>query len=223
MKKYLFFILFLLITLNSTAFAYDIDLTKEGQYQKKIMEMGVNILNANRIESRAIFWFTSNKYPNAYANTAKVVVIYSGLLPFIEDDSELAGIMSHEIAHTVDFNQGFWRTMAMGWSPKKYEEKADKKAVDYMVKAGYDPVAFIVVMNKIGGQYNKDWGMSHPLTSKRLAYIYGYIYQKYPAYLADNAYRTNIYYQNFLLTSKKDREKIIRENQSLINVSNKKK
>ena len=34
------------------------------------------------------------------------------------------------------------------------------------------------------------------------------IFKKYPAYLVDNDYKTNIYYQNFILTSKKDREKI---------------
>ena len=37
----------------------------------------------------------------------------------------------------------------MGLNSKKYEEKADKRAVDYMVKAGYNPVAYITVGNKI--------------------------------------------------------------------------
>ena len=77
-----------------------------------------------------------------------------------------------------------------------------------MIKAGYDPVALITALNKFCGQSDSDFGMSHPLTSKRLAYIYEYIYQKYPAYLADNSYKNNIYYQNLLLTSRKDREKI---------------
>ena len=33
------------------------------------------------------------------------------------------------------------------------------------------------------------------------------IYKKYPEYLANNAYKDNIYYQNFLLTSQKNRAK----------------
>ena len=37
--------------------------------------------------------------------------------------------------------------------------------------------------------------------------IYEYIYKKYPEYLANNAYKGNIYYQNFLLTSKENRKK----------------
>jgi len=219
MKKIIFALLMFLFVSNSVAFAYDIDLMKEGQYQKKVMEMGFGILNANRIDKRVVFRYEKNKQANAFAaGSDKSVIVLSGLLPYMDDDSELAGILSHEIAHNMDYYEGFWRTMAMAWSPRKYEEKADKKAIDYMVKSGYDPVAFIVIMNKFAGQSQCG---SHPLTSKRLAYLYEYIYQKYPAYLAENQYKTNLYYQNFLLTSKKDREKI--RDRNLINVSNKTK
>jgi predicted Zn-dependent protease len=221
MKKILMALLLVLFVSNSFAWAYDIDLTRDGQYQKKVMEMGFGILNANRIDKRVVFRFEKNKQVNAMAYTDKSVVVLSGFLPYMEDDSELAGILSHEIAHAVDCYGGFWRIMAMTWSPKKYEIKADKKAVDYMVNAGYDPVALIIILNKSAGQDNSDVGATHPLTSKRLAYIYEYIYQKYPAYLADNQYKTNLYYQNFLLTSRKDREKI--RDKNLINVSNKTK
>ncbi len=219
MKKIIVLLLVLFVS-NSVAWSYDIDLTRDGQYQKKVMEMGFGILNANRIDKRVVFRFQKNKEPNAQAfGTDKSVIIYSGLMPYMDDDSEIAGILSHEIAHEIDYHQGFWRAIAMEFSPKKYEEKADKKAVDYMANAGYDPVALIIVLNKVSGQLNNDIGSTHPLTSKRLAYIYEYIYQKYPAYLADNQYKTNLYYQNFLLTSRKDREKI--KNRNLINVSNK--
>lgn len=217
MKKFIVFIMVLFVS-NSFVWAYDIDLTKDGQYQKKVMETGFGILNANRIDTRVVFKFEKNKQPNAFAFPDKSVILLSGLMPYMDDDSELAGILSHEIAHTIDYNAGFWRQMAMSFSPKKYEIKADKKAVDYMVQAGYDPVALIIILNKFCGQPNSDWGATHPLTSKRLAYIYEYIYQKYPAYLVDNQYKTNLYYQNFLLTSRKDREKI--KNKNLINASN---
>lgn len=220
MKK-IILALALLLCANSMSFAYDIDLTRDGQYQKKVMEMGFGILNANRIDKRVVFRFEKSKYPNAYAYTDKSVVILSPLMPYMEDDNELAGILSHEIQHAIDFHEGYWRTVAMQWAPKKYEEKADKKAVDYMVKAGYDPVGLIVALNKFGGQMNSEFMATHPLTSRRLAYLYEYIYQKYPAYLADNQYRNNIYYQNFLLTSKKDREQI--RNKALIDVAKKSK
>ena len=44
---------------------------------------------------------------------------------------------------------GYFFPITMGLNSKKYEEKADKRAVDYMVKAGYNPVAYITVGNKI--------------------------------------------------------------------------
>jgi predicted Zn-dependent protease len=219
MKKISFLLLFLFV-FNSVAWSYEIDLTKDGQYQKKVMEMGFGILNSNRIDKRVVFRFEGSKQANAYASSYdKSVIVLRGLMPYIDDDAELAGILCHEIAHQMDFYEGPWRRMAMSFNSKKYEEKADKKAVDYMIKSGYDPVALITALNKFCGQTDGDFGMSHPMTSKRLAYIYEYIYQKYPAYLAENSYKNNLYYQNFLLTSRKDREKI--KNKNLINVSNK--
>lgn len=216
MKKLLLAIAVLMFT-NSTCFALDVDLNKEGQYQKKVMDMGFSILNANRIEKRVVFQYKDNRSVNAYANSLdKSVVVLRGIAPYVDDDAELAGILSHEIAHNVDYYGGFFRKLAMNFTPKKYEQKADKIAVDYMVKAGYDPVALITILNKIGGQADYEFLETHPLTSKRLASIYEYIYKKYPAYLVDNEYKENIYYQNFLLTSRDAREKI-RKNQDKIN------
>lgn len=205
MKKILSLLVVLLLS-GSISQAYDVDLTKGSQYQKKVMEVGFKILNANRIEKRVVFNYQNDGRINAYAFSAnKSVVVLRGILPYLDDDAELAGILSHEIAHDLDYYHGFFRQLAMAFDSKKYETKADKKAVDYMIKAGYNPVAYIIALNKISGEYK---GSTHPLTSKRLATIYEYIYTKYPAYLVQNEYKENIYYQNFLLTSKDAREEI---------------
>ena len=89
-----------------------------------------------------------------------------------------------------------------------YEIQKDKRAVDYLVKAGYNPLAYIVVANKIFDQPRYEWISSHPTGSNRLATVYEYIYTKYPQYLVHNAYKDNIYYQNFLLTSRENRAKL---------------
>ena len=75
-----------------------------------------------------------------------------------------------------------------------------------MVQAGYNPVAGIVVMSKCFPQSRYDWYSTHPLTSRRMMELYEYIYKKYPEYLANNAYKNDLYYQNFLLTSKQNRK-----------------
>ena len=81
------------------------------------------------------------------------------------------------------------------------------RSVDYMVNAGYNPLAIIVVMNKIGKQYRYDFLSNHDLITRRMMKIYQHIYTKYPAILAENEYKDNVYYQNFLLTSRKNRLK----------------
>lgn len=76
-----------------------------------------------------------------------------------------------------------------------------------MVNAGYNPIALIIIMNKTFPQNRYELFSTHPLTSRRMMEVYEYIYKKYPEYLANNEYKDNIYYQNFLLTSKENRKK----------------
>ena len=93
-------------------------------------------------------------------------------------------------------------------SPRKYEYKADKRAVDYLVNAGYNPLAIIVMDTKIMSQFRYEFFGTHPLSSRRVMEVYEYIYEKYPSFLANNRYADNIYYQNFLLTSENNRKKL---------------
>lgn len=87
----------------------------------------------------------------------------------------------------------------MNINRKKYEFKADAKAVDYLVKAGYNPIAGIIALNKTTDEPLWDWGFtsSHPKGSRRLLAVYKYIYVKYPQYLT-SPMTENIVYQCFL-------------------------
>jgi predicted Zn-dependent protease len=227
MKKIILVFTALLMTINTCFAEQQLVLTDAVKYQKKIMETGFRILNSNQIEKRMTFFYSGEKTVNAGAySSSKMIVVYKGLLPFFDDDNELAAILSHEIAHGMDFHKGLGRRWGMMFNPVKYEEKADKKAVDLMVNAGYNPVAIIVVLNKITDE--PCWferSKTHPVGSERLAYVYEYIYAKYPAYIADNDYKSNLYYQNFLLTSKEFRNTLKKkyEEKALTPVSNKTK
>lgn len=180
--------------------------------QMKIDQIGFKILNYNGIEKRTVFDFNTKDTKNAYSrHSDRQIVLYRGLYNRLESDDEIAAVLAHEISHSVDSYNGIMRGFFTSWSyffsPKKYEYKADKKAVDYMVNADYNPVALIVVMSKTFSQTRYDWCSTHPLTTRRMMEVYEYIYKKYPEYLAHNAYKNNIYYQNFLLTSKENRAK----------------
>ena len=180
--------------------------------QNRIDKIGFRILNYNGIEKRTVFDFDTRNAKNAYSrSTDRQIVVFRGLYNRLESDDEVAAVLAHEISHSVDSYNGIFRGAFTSWSysfaPKKYEYKADKRAVDYLVNAGYNPVSLIVVMNKTFPQGRYDWYKTHPLASRRMMEIYEYIYKKYPEYLANNTYKENIYYQNFLLTSKENRAK----------------
>ena len=213
MKKVILFLL-MLVSFGSAAFADEIIISHQYvvESQKKIDEVGFNILNSNGIEKRMVFDFNTKKVKNAVTNNNnRQITIYRSLFDRLKTDDELAAVLAHEISHGVDSYNGILRGSFSGLSyllsPKKYEYKADKRAVDYMVNAGYNPVAMIVVFNKSFPQNRFDWNSTHPLTSRRMMEVYEYIYKKYPEYLANNKYKNDIFYQNFLLTSKANRAK----------------
>lgn len=210
MKKILlvFVAMFLFSNLSVLAIQ-DTEFSQDAQAQKYLSNIGFKILNANRIDKRVVFYYNfRDRDINAFARGFdKAVVLNKGIIPFIDSDDEYAAILCHEIAHQIDFYEGGpFINLLMNLSPKKYEIKADKRAVDFMVKAGYNPLSIIVVMNKSFGQWSYE-SATHPVTSRRMAYLYEYIYTKYPEYLANNDYKNNIYYQNFLLTSRENRLK----------------
>ena len=180
--------------------------------QNRIDSIGFKILNSNGIEKRTVFDFDISRTKNAYSRHCdRQIVLYRGLYNRLSSDDEIAAVLSHEISHSVDSYNGVLRGYFSNWgnafAPKKYEYKADKRGVDYMVNAGYNPVAMIVVMSKAFPQRRFDWCSTHPLTSRRMMEVYEYIYKKYPEYLVNNKYKDNQYYQNFLLTSKENRAK----------------
>ena len=86
---------------------------------------------------------------------------------------------------------------------QRIEEEKDQLLKKEFIEFKYE----VLMMNKSFGQRRYDWRSSHPLTSRRMMEVYEYIYKKYPEYLVNNPYKTNIYYQNFLLTSKENRAK----------------
>lgn len=213
MKRFLVLSCVVISMFCSSAFATEIDLTKDGQMQNYISGIGFKILNSNKIEKRMVFYYKQDsKSVNASASFInRAIYLNRGITNYLENEDEYAAVLSHEISHGVDSYdgvlRGYYSPLLYALSPKKFEKNADKRAVDFMVKAGYNPLALIVVMSKIFPQERFDWCCTHPLSSRRMMYVYEYIYNKYPEYLANNVYKNNIYYQNFLLTSRENRLK----------------
>ena len=204
----------------SPVFAWDVKTTNE--LQERMNEVGFRILNSNRIEKRLRFMAINRVYTRdiwtdvSFVN--RTVWVKPVIIPYLDSDEELAAVLSHSIAHGVDTYEGILRgyiSILNYWvAPNKYDLKADKLAVDYMVNAGYNPLAIITVLNKIGQQYRFDAFSNHTLVSRRMMLVYEYIYTKYPSILVDNEYKDNVYYQNFLLTSRNNRMKLLEKIES---------
>lgn len=212
-KLYILSLAVLFLGLNSTSFSMTTNEIVFGKEENLVNKIGFKLLNANKIPYRIVFRVNIKRTINACTyHSDRSITVYRGLLSYIDEEGELAAVLAHEIAHAVDMNQGamrgFFTIIPMSLASKKYETKADKRAVDYLVKAGYSPICYIIVANKIFTQHRFDVFSTHPLGSRRLMNIYEHIYTKYPEYLVQNEYQDNIYYQNFLITSKENRLKL---------------
>ncbi len=196
--------------------ADELRLDKDTCYQKILNETGFRLLNANNIPNRATFYYLSeNKVKTKINVRLKRLYLYKGVFPYLEDENEYAALISIELARLLDIQTGFFRRFSISYSPRKYEIRADKRAVDLMVNAGYDPVAIITLLNKLlKEQCWYEYNIFKHNGSERMKQVYFYIYEKYPVYLADNKYIKNPYYQNFLRVTKNDRKRmrLIQEN-----------
>lgn len=196
--------------------ANDSILAKQNSIQSRINKVGTKILNANKIQKRVVFVYDKEAkeglLKGTKALTKRQVVVYENAYQYLETDDELAAYLAREISPAVrsydGLGDGWLSSVKIKAAPKKYELVFDKLAVDYMVKAGYNPLALIVYINKTCPQKRKDTFSAHNLTSKRLAHIYERISLKYPSFLNNNTYLYNDYYQNFLLTSQDNRRKL---------------
>lgn len=209
-----FFLIIVMIFFTSsilTVNAVDYEaLIKEIDLQSEIDAIGFEILNSNKINKRIIFTYSKEDkfYKGRPELTKRQVVVYGEQVRYVESDDEMAALLAMKISDALKSyeDSGFMGAIEVKLAPKKYEKFSDKRAVDYMVNAGYNPLGLITLVQKSCPQRRNDWLSAHNLTSKRLAEVYEYIFVKYPYFLENNDYIDNPYYQNFLLSSLENRK-----------------
>ena len=188
-------------------------LANEQEIQTRVDRIGTSILNSNKIQTRVIFTCNKKGKRNIHNINRKIkdncIIMYDGLYLYAEDDNELAAILTWNIFYTTKFRTNFSNRYKYATSPKFYELIVDKRTVDYMVNAGYDPLALIVYLNKTCPDYKYRFFTRHNVTSERLMAIYEYIITKYPKELEKTDYYDNIYFQNFLLDSVLERKVLL--------------
>jgi hypothetical protein len=164
---------------------------QRGGYEKKVMEVGQRLVKANQIKENIVFFVEkNNKDINAFGSeTDNEVRITQGLLLYIENDDELAGVLAHEIAHIILRHSGFRQripaddillyyytrippeqtedTTEVEYAQQK-ELDADRFGLRMMARSGYNPEAMVSIIGKISGDGSKVW-RTHPAGTIRLA------------------------------------------------------
>ncbi|MFH1479227.1 MAG: M48 family metallopeptidase [Candidatus Omnitrophota bacterium] len=159
---------------------------------------------SDRKEVSYTFRVIDDKDVNAFALPGGYLYVFSGLVEKVDSDDELAGVLAHEMAHVVarhsikrlqgglgytilqilmvasgapgnevrNVNSAFGQ-LTMSYS-REDEALADRIAVKYLKKAGYDPMAMISFLKKLQ-EVNMEAPIrpyssyrSHPNTSNRI-------------------------------------------------------
>ena len=200
----------------------------------RVNNIGKALLAKSNLPNKIEFKIIETDEVNAFANADKQIYVYTGLLKFVNNDAELAGVIAHEIGHIVNnhvakqnvvntvtstaiYNANIDYRLKAGMNTannltmlkmsRSEEYEADITGVDLMTKAGYNPLAMVSVLFKIGGCY-KDFTSTHPSGDKRTMYIYDYITYTYPD-KAKLGYNTDSY-KKFMLYA----EPIVKERNS---------
>ncbi len=219
MKKILALMLTLAASMQLSVFAAaaNTNWTSKANVER-VNRIGKALLAKNNLPTKINFKVIETDDVNAFANADKEICVYTGLLKFVNNDSELAGVIAHEIGHIVNnhvakqnvvgtvtatalYNTNMdarlkaaansANNLTMLKMSRTEEYEADITGVDLMTKAGYNPLAMVSVLYKIGGSY-ADFTSTHPSGDKRTMYIYDYITYTYPA-KAKVPYNTDSY------------------------------
>lgn len=217
MKKILGVVFAFLLSTQLFVSAADTNWTSKANVER-VNKIGKTLLTKNNLPTKISFKVIETDEINAFANANKEICVYTGLLKFVNNDAELAGVIAHEIGHIVNnhvakqnvvgtitataiANSNINAALKAGANTannltmlkmsRSEEYEADITGVDLMTKAGYNPLAMVSVLFKIGGCY-ADFTSTHPSSDKRTMYIYDYITYTYPA-KAKIGYSTDSY------------------------------
>ena len=130
-------------------------IVREQTIQERINDVAFRILNANKIDKRIIFVYDDAAKKSLLKSledvTKRQIVLYEEDIQFIANEDELAGFLARGISMALKSYGGIWNgslsSVQVKLAPKIYEIYADKRAVDFMVKAGYDPIGLITYIN----------------------------------------------------------------------------
>lgn len=161
------------------------------------------IVEKNNLPAKLQFSLVENAVDNSKTSSTNIVQISKSDLTYTGNDNEVAAVVAYELGQIINGKSGkdnlraatkallaeklskdnLVNTAANSeyWNNKtslKDQKEADMTAVDLMVKAGYNPLALVVVITKMPGS-NLELVLGKPANSDRAMSAFDYITYNY--------------------------------------------
>jgi predicted Zn-dependent protease len=152
-----------------------------------VASIGERLARANHDTRRWTFRVLDDDEPQAFAGFNATVYITRGALAVLRDEAELAGVIAHEMGHTIaghhrnaidDAMRDVGETDLQKFRDLRYarddEIQADEQAVIFLGRAGYDVHAVERMLRAIAGDDEDDEDASddrHPVWRERIARV----------------------------------------------------
>ena len=169
----------------------------------RVAPVGKVIVEKNSLPAKLQFKPVDETVDNSKTSTTNIVQISKADLTYAGNDNEVAAVVAYELGQIINGKTGKDNIRAAAkamlaeklskdnivnttansefWNSKtalRDKKEADMTAVDLMVKAGYNPLALVVVITKMPGT-NMELIMGQPANSERAMSAFNYIDYNY--------------------------------------------
>lgn len=176
-------------------------LSQDQYLQERVDRIGQRLAAVcGRTDITYSFKVLNNNEVNALACPGGFIYVFKGLLDYMPTDTELAGVLGHEVGHVAkkhtvnSIEKQMWTSLILlaatrgqglglvsaaqqalfaGYS-RTDERGADKEGVNNTIKAGFNPYAMLITVQKLddlskqGGASNYGLFSSHPEPEERV-------------------------------------------------------
>ena len=172
--------------------------------ENRVAPVGKIVVEKNSLPAKLQFKVVDSAVDNSATSTTNIVQISKTDLTYAGNDNEVASVIAYELGQIINGKAGkdnlraatkallaeklskdnIINTTANSEYLKSKtslndQKEADMTAVDLVVKAGYNPLALVVVITKMPGT-NLELVMGKPANSERAMSAYNYITYNYP-------------------------------------------
>ncbi len=205
----------------------------------RVAPVSKTIVEKNSLPAKLQFKLVDETVNNSNTSSTNIVEVSKSDLTYTGNDNEVAAVIAYELGQIINGKSGkdnlraatkallaeklskdnivnttanseYW-TNRTSLNDKK---EADMTAVDLMVKAGYNPLALVVVITKMPGS-NLELVMGQPANSERAMSAYNYLAYNYPekikAGYGCQEYRNFLSYANPIVEKRSKSKRLVKK------------